>query len=104
MISKNRKATKARVRMPCSPGQIECEPEEVQQRTIREWYAALTAGLTTLPPGPGEELTGESILTLYGLFCAINELTARAAPDRDRAAACCLAEAIGGEMGRRDAA
>ena len=80
MPKKKVKATKLTVNLPFEIGQLEFEPDEIQQRAAWELYVELTTRIAVQPLGPEEGLLREALASLYSLFAATREVLRRAGP------------------------
>ena len=78
MAKKREKATKLTVSLPFGLGQLEFEPDEVQQRAAWELYVELTTRIAVQPLCPGEGLEREALSSLYSIFEASREILRRA--------------------------
>ena len=80
MAKKKVKATKLSVGLPFGLGQLEFEPDEVQQRAAWELYVELTTRIAVQPLGPDEGLMREAMSSLYSIFGATREILREAGP------------------------
>ena len=80
MTKKREKATKLAISLPFGLGQLEFEPDEVQQRAAWELYVELTTKISVQPLCPDEGLMREALSTLYSVFEASREILRRAGP------------------------
>jgi hypothetical protein len=80
MASKKVKATKLTVGLPFNLGQLEFEPDEVQQRAAWELYVELTTRIAVQPLGSEEGLMREALSSLYSIFGATREILRQAGP------------------------
>lgn len=80
MTNKKVKATKLVVRLPFNLGQLEFEPDEVQQRAAWELYVELSTRIAVQPLGPDEGLLREALSSLYSIFSATREILRKAGP------------------------
>ena len=80
MTKKREKATKLTISLPFGLGQLEFEPDEVQQRAAWELYVELTTRIAVQPCGPDEGLMREALSSLYSIFEASREILRRAGP------------------------
>ncbi len=80
MAKKKVKATKLTVSLPFGLGQLEFEPDEVQQTAAWELYVELTTRIAVQPLGPDEGLMREALSSLYNIFGATREILRRAGP------------------------
>jgi hypothetical protein len=80
MAKKKVKATKLTVGLPFNLGQLEFEPDEVQQRAAWELYVELTTRIAVQPLGPDEGLMREAMSSLYSIFSATREILRQAGP------------------------
>jgi hypothetical protein len=80
MAKKTIKATKLIVGLPFNLGQLEFEPDEVQQRAAWELYVELTTRIAVQPLGPDEGLMREALSSLYNIFGATREILREAGP------------------------
>ena len=80
MTKKREKATKLTISLPFGLGQLEFEPDEVQQRAAWELYVELTTRIAVQPCGPDEGLMREALSSLYSIFRASREILRQAGP------------------------
>lgn len=80
MAKKKVKATKLTVGLPFNLGQLEFEPDEVQQRAAWELYVELTTRIAVQPLGPDEGLMREALSSLYSIFGVTREILRQAGP------------------------
>jgi hypothetical protein len=80
MTKKKVKATKLTVSLPFGLGQMEFEPDEVQQRAAWELYVELTTRIAVQPLGQEEGLMNEALTSLYNLFGATRQILREAGP------------------------
>ena len=80
MPKKMVKASKLVVGLPFNLGQLEFEPDEVQQRAAWELYVELTTRIAVQPLGPNEGLLREALSSLYSIFGATREILRQAGP------------------------
>src|SRR3990172_8420192 len=80
MAKKRIKATKLTVNLPFKLGQLEFEPDEVQQRAAWELFVELSTRIATQPLGPEEGLLREALTSLYSIFAATRDVLRRAGP------------------------
>lgn len=80
MAKKKVKATKLTVSLPFGLGQLEFEPDEVQQRAAWELYVELTTRIAIQPLGSDEGLIREALSSLYSIFGATREILRQAGP------------------------
>lgn len=80
MAKKKIRATKLTVGLPFNLGQLEFEPDEIQQRAAWELYVELTTRIAIEPHGPDEGLMREALLSLYSIFGVTREILRQAGP------------------------
>ncbi len=80
MTKKRGKAARLMVSLPFGLGQLELEPDEVQQRAAWELYVELTTRIAVQLPPPDEGLMREALASLYSIFCASREILRQAGP------------------------
>lgn len=80
MTRKRVKATKLTVGLPFNLGQLEFEPDEVQQRAAWELYVELTTRVAVQSLGPDEGLMREAMSSLYSIFGVTREILRAAGP------------------------
>jgi hypothetical protein len=80
MAKKKVKATKLVVGLPFSLGQLEFEPDEVQQRAAWELYVELSTRIAVRPLGSEEGLLREALSSLYSIFGVTREILRGAGP------------------------
>jgi hypothetical protein len=80
MAKKKIKATKLTVNLPFKLGELEFEPDEIQQRVAWELYVELTTRIAIQPRNPGEGLIREALTSLYSIFDATREILRVAGP------------------------
>lgn len=80
MTKKTDKAPKLTVSLPFGLGQLEFQPDEVQQRAAWELYVEVTTRIATQPPGHDEGLMREALSSLYSIFRASREILRQAGP------------------------
>ena len=80
MARKKVRATKLTVGLPFNLGQLEFEPDEVQQKAAWELYVELTTRIAVQPLGPDEGLMREALTSLYNLFNITREILREAGP------------------------
>jgi hypothetical protein len=80
MAEKKVRATKLTVGLPFNLGQLEFEPDEIQQRAAWELYVELTTRIAVQPLGPEEGLAREALSSLYSIFGATREILRQAGP------------------------
>ena len=80
MAKKRIKATKLTVGLPFNLGELEFEPDEVQQRAAWELYVELTTRTAVQPLGKDEGLGREALSSLYSVFDATREILRHAGP------------------------
>ena len=80
MPKKMEKATKLTVSLPFDLGQLEFEPDEVQQRAAWELYVELTTRIAVQPLCPDEGFEREALSSLYSVFDASREILRQAGP------------------------
>lgn len=86
MTGKKVKATKLVVGLPFNLGQLEFEPDEVQQRAAWELYVELSTRIAVQPLAPDEGLLRETLTSLYSIFGATREILRKAGPSVARGA------------------
>jgi hypothetical protein len=80
MAKTREKATKLTISLPFGLGQLEFEPDEVQQRAAWELYVELTTRIVGQSLGPDVGLEREALSSLYSIFCASREILRQAGP------------------------
>jgi hypothetical protein len=80
MTKKQVKATKLTVNLPFNLGQLELEPDEVQQKAAWELYVELSTRIAVQPLGPDEGLMREALSSLYSIFSVTREILRKAGP------------------------
>jgi hypothetical protein len=80
MAKKSVKATKLAVNLPFGLGQLEFEPDEVQQRAAWELYVELATRIAVQSLGPDEGLMREALSSMYNIFGATREILRQAGP------------------------
>ena len=79
-MTKKRGKAKLTVSLPFDLGQLEFEPNEVQQRAAWELYVELTTRIAVQPLCPDEGLMREALSSLYSVFDASREILRQAGP------------------------
>lgn len=80
MSRKQIRAAKFVVGLPFNLGQLEFEPDEIQQKAAWELYVELSTRVTVQPPSPDEGLLRESLSSLYSIFGVTREILRKAGP------------------------
>jgi len=80
MARKKVKATKLTVGLPFNLGELEFEPDEIQQRAAWELYVELTTRVAVQPRNQDEGIMRESLSSLYNIFGATREILRKAGP------------------------
>lgn len=80
MSRKQIKATKLVVGLPFNLGQLEFEPDEVQQKAAWELYVELSTRVAVQPLAPDEGILREAISSLYSIFGVTREILRKAGP------------------------
>jgi hypothetical protein len=81
MPKKKIKATKLTVKLPFNLGELEFEPDEVQQRAAWNLYVELSTRIAVQPLGLDGGLLGEALSSLHDLFATTREVLKEAGPD-----------------------
>lgn len=80
-MSKERvKATKLTIGLPFGIGQLDLEPDEVEQRAAWELYVELMTRVATRPLEPGTGLIREALSSLHGIISVTREVLREAGP------------------------
>ncbi|MGB8646912.1 MAG: hypothetical protein WCF84_16870 [Anaerolineae bacterium] len=74
------KATKLTVSLPFGIGQLEFQPDEVQQKAAWELYVELATRIAVQPLGQEEGLLSEALTSLYNIFGATRQILRQAGP------------------------
>lgn len=80
MTKQKIKATKLTVGLPFNLGQLEFEPDEVQQRAAWELYVELTTRITVQPLDPDEGFIREALSSLHAIFDETRRILRDAGP------------------------
>jgi hypothetical protein len=80
MSRKQIKATKLVVGLPFNLGQLEFEPDEVQQKAAWELYVELSTRIAVQPLDPDEGILREALSSLYTIFGVTREILRKAGP------------------------
>lgn len=80
MSSESVKATKLTVGLPFGIGQLEFEPDEVEQRAAWQLYVELMTRVATLPFEPGTGFIREALSSLYEIISVTREVLREAGP------------------------
>jgi len=80
MAKKKIKATKLSVGLPFNLGELEFEPDEVQQRAAWELYVELTTRVESQSRGENRSLVREALSSLYSIFGVTREILREAGP------------------------
>jgi hypothetical protein len=80
MSTKRVKATKLTVSLPFNLGQIEFQPDEVQQKAAWELYVELSTRIAMQPLGPDEGMLREALSSLHSIFNVTREILKNAGP------------------------
>jgi len=81
MAKKKVKTTKLTVGLPWGLGQLEFEPDEVEQRAAWELYVELMTRVVLHPLGPDDGILREALTSLYSLFNVTRKILRDAGPD-----------------------
>lgn len=80
MTKRKVKATKLVVGLPFNLGQLEFQPDEVQQRAAWELYVEVTTRIAVEALDSDEGLLREALSSLYNIFGATREILRQAGP------------------------
>jgi hypothetical protein len=75
------KATKLAIGLPFGIGQLELEPDEVEQRAAWELYVELITRVATRPLEPETGLIREALSSLHEIISVTREVLRKAGPD-----------------------
>lgn len=81
MTKKRITATKLTVKLPFNLGELEFEPDEVEQRAAWNLYVELSTRIAVQPLGLDEGILGEALSSLHSLFATTREVLKEAGPD-----------------------
>jgi len=81
MSKKPIKATKLKIGLPFNLGEIEFEPNDIQQRAAWSLYVELITRVAVQPLDPEEGLIREALTSLYAIFDITRQILKEAGPE-----------------------